>query len=81
MDKSYQAALQWLTSNQPLPPKIREQMHDNFGIAGKALKFYSLVAILHLMGREFRFCEPGSVSSEEKDTIMLITSSIEQNGP
>jgi len=81
MDKSYQAASRWLTSDQPLPAKIREQMHDIFGVTGKALKLYPLLAILHLMGRDFRFREPGSLRSEEKDTIMLIASSIEQNGP
>lgn len=78
MDKSYKAALRWLTSEQPLPTKIRGQLHERFGITGKNLKLYSLVSVLHLMGRDFRFREAGSLSSEERHTLILIASSIEQ---
>lgn len=78
LDKSYQAALRWLTSEQPLPTKIRGQMHEKFGITDKDLKLYSLVSILHLMGRDFRFREAGSLKSEEKDTLIQVASSIEQ---
>lgn len=76
MDKCYKAAIRWLTSEQPLAAKIRGQMHEKFGITDKELKLYSLVSILHLMGRDFRFREPGSIRSEERDTIILAASSI-----
>lgn len=77
MDESYKAASQWIESEQLLPIKIRGQLYEKFGITDKNLKLYSLVVVLHLMGRDFRFREAGSLSSEERATLIVAASYIE----
>ena len=76
MDESYTAALHWLESEETLPTKIRTQLYERFDISSKNLKLYSIISVLHLMGRDFQFHEAGSLRPEERDTLILIASSI-----
>lgn len=76
IDQSYKAAFQWITSEQQLPIKIRGQLQEEFGITKNDLKLYSLITILHLMGRDFRFRKAGSLNSEERAAILLVASTI-----
>ena len=76
IDESYMAALQWIKSEQSLPTKIRDQLYEGFGITDKNLELYSLVAVLHLMSRDFGFREAGSLTSEERAALILVSSAI-----
>lgn len=76
MDESYTDALHWLESEETLPTKIRSQLHDRFDVSYEQLKLYSIISVLHLMGRDFQFHEAGSLRPEERDTLILIVSSI-----
>ena len=69
MDESYNTALRWLESDEPLPSKIRAQLHERFGITGERLQLYSIIAVMHLMGRDFQFHQPGSLRQEEREHL------------
>jgi hypothetical protein len=71
-----QAVLAWLHNDSHEAVEIKLALHKLFDVDEQRLPLYIRIAVLHLMGRDFRYRVPGSLNREEHGLVMTLTQSL-----
>lgn len=62
----------WLNADSAEPVEIRLALRKLFHVDEQSLPLYIRIAVLHLMGRDFRYRVPGSLNQEERNLALSL---------